>query len=332
MRNNIYPYRSLRPSTPPCPLPTPPCLSCWWIEDSTGSWELSPGTTLPTFSAWFSSPSWRSSTELTMAVSRWWRRFCSNQRTGYPNLELLIPAPLDLLDTPPPLTLYPRLTPRSTQPPSWPDEPTSSLATLELHPPFHQGNDIVVTLHQLNKVGEGLADEVLLEWTLDMLCSLEDWRWLWSPEQATTPLSSPILLNHQTSLSYNVSNANLWTTYILNAPSTFVPSVDGLPLDTPNALAPCAHAQSVESSVIWAPVAQPQPQLTHPLSLPVWATWEDLELMPQGYEGGNVTVEEAPTSFSPFSLVNCMLLSHFSFNDFVAVAFLDLARDLDTQI
>ena len=43
-------------------------------------------------------------------------------------------------------------------------------------------------------------------------------------------------------------------------------------------------------------------------------------------------VEEAPTSFSPFSLVNCTLLSHFSFNDFVAVAFLDLARDLDTQI
>ena len=45
-----------------------------------------------------------------------------------------------------------------------------------------------------------------------------------------------------------------------------------------------------------------------------------------------VTVEEASTSFSPFSLVDCMLLSHFSFNDFVTVAFLDLARDLDIQI
>ena len=45
-----------------------------------------------------------------------------------------------------------------------------------------------------------------------------------------------------------------------------------------------------------------------------------------------IMVEEAPTSFSPFSLVNCMLLSHFSFNDFIAVAFLDLAGDLDTQI
>ena len=46
----------------------------------------------------------------------------------------------------------------------------------------------------------------------------------------------------------------------------------------------------------------------------------------------SVTVEEAPTSFSPFSLINCTLLSHFSSNDFIAVAFPDLARDLDTLI
>ena len=45
-----------------------------------------------------------------------------------------------------------------------------------------------------------------------------------------------------------------------------------------------------------------------------------------------VMVEEPPTSFSLFSLVDCMLLSHFSFNNFVAVAFPDLARDLDIQI
>ena len=37
----------------------------------------------------------------------------------------------------------------------------------------------------------------------------------------------------------------------------------------------------------------------------------------------SVMVEEAPTSFSPFSLLDCMLLSHF---------FLDLTRDLDAQI
>ena len=43
-------------------------------------------------------------------------------------------------------------------------------------------------------------------------------------------------------------------------------------------------------------------------------------------------IEEAPISFSPFSLTNCTLLSHFSFNNFVVVAFPDLAGDLDIQI
>ena len=42
-------------------------------------------------------------------------------------------------------------------------------------------------------------------------------------------------------------------------------------------------------------------------------------------------VEEATISFSPFTMVNCTLLSHFSFNDFVAIAFPDLAEDLDIQ-
>ena len=42
----------------------------------------------------------------------------------------------------------------------------------------------------------------------------------------------------------------------------------------------------------------------------------------------SVMVEEPPTSFSPFSLADCTLLSHFSFNDFIAIAFLDLAGDL----
>ena len=43
-------------------------------------------------------------------------------------------------------------------------------------------------------------------------------------------------------------------------------------------------------------------------------------------------VEEHPTLFSPFSLVNCTMLDHFSFNNFIAVAFPDLAEDLDIQI
>ena len=43
-------------------------------------------------------------------------------------------------------------------------------------------------------------------------------------------------------------------------------------------------------------------------------------------------VGEPPISFSPFSFTDCTMLSHFSFNDFVAIAFPDLARDLDIQI
>ena len=51
-----------------------------------------------------------------------------------------------------------------------------------------------------------------------------------------------------------------------------------------------------------------------------------------GPEALSVTIEDPPVSFSPFSLVDCTLLEHFSFNDFVAIAFLDIARDLDIQI
>ena len=83
---------------------------------------------------------------------------------------------------------------------------------------------------------------------------------------------------------------------------------------------------------MWAPVVQQQLQPALPLSLLEWVILEGFELVPQGYKGGNVMIEEAPTSFSPFSPVDCTLLSHFSFNDFVAVAFPDLVRDLDTQI
>ena len=45
-----------------------------------------------------------------------------------------------------------------------------------------------------------------------------------------------------------------------------------------------------------------------------------------------VMVEDPPISFSPFSLTNYTMLSHFSFNDFIAIAFPDLAGDLDIQI
>ena len=251
---------------------------------------------------------------------------------GYPDLELPTPAPLDLQGTPLRPTLYHLPTLLFIPFPNWLDEPTPSLVVAKPHLPFPQGNNIVTTLLWLNEAGEGLADEVLLEWALDMLCSPEDWRWLWSLEPTVTPLLSLMPLNHQTPLSCDASNANPWTTYTLNVLSTYAHSVEGPPQDILSELAPCAPAQSAGSLVMWAPVVQLQPWLAHPLFLPEWATLEDFESVLQGYEGGNVMIEEAPTSFLLFSLVNCTLTSHFSFNDFIMVAFPDLARDLDTQL
>ena len=46
----------------------------------------------------------------------------------------------------------------------------------------------------------------------------------------------------------------------------------------------------------------------------------------------SVMVEDPPISFLAFTPVDCMLISHFSFNDFIALAFPDLAKDLDAQI
>ena len=137
---------------------------------------------------------------------------------------------------------------------------------------------------------------VLLEWALDVLHSLEDWRWLWSLEPATTPLSS--LTPQSPPLLSDASSASLWTMYTLTVPNTSVPSINESPLDTLNAPTPCTPVQSVESLVMWAPVAQPQPQLACHLSLPEWATWEDLELVPQGYDRGNAMVEEVPDATS----------------------------------
>ena len=93
---------------------------------------------------------------------------------GYPHLDLLIPTLLNPIGIPPLPTLSPQLTLQSTPFPNWPTEPTPSLITLEPHLSFPQENNIVVMLCQLNEAREGLANEVLLEWALDMLHSPED--------------------------------------------------------------------------------------------------------------------------------------------------------------
>ena len=84
---------------------------------------------------------------------------------------------------------------------------------------------------------------------------------------------------------------------------------------------------------MWAPVAQLQSWLAAPLSLPKWVTLDNFEMVPQDYKGGNVMVEEPPISFSLFvSTIDYSLFSHLPFEDFIALAFPDIARDLDIPI
>ena len=81
---------------------------------------------------------------------------------------------------------------------------------------------------------------------------------------------------------------------------------------------------------MWAPVAQPQ--LLHMHLPPDWLTEGVFESGSRSNDGGNVTIEDVPIPFSPFSLTDCTMLNHFSFEDFIAIAFPDIARDLDIQI
>ena len=59
---------------------------------------------------------------------------------------------------------------------------------------------------------------------------------------------------------------------------------------------------------------------------------DDDEVMGLQTQTTSVMVEGPPISFSLFTLADCSLFLHFSFNDFVATAFPDLAKDLDIQI
>ena len=144
------------------------------------------------------------------------RRTATISPTLDPTPSLLaLPEPL------PQLNPFPLLTLPSILLSNWPDEPTPSLVARE-PPPFPQGNDIIRTLCRLNEAGAGLTDEVLLEWELDILHSLEDWRWLWSLEPAITPSLSQTL-NYPLPLWYGASNSNLPNMFTPNAQSTYAP-------------------------------------------------------------------------------------------------------------
>ena len=320
LQSHVFPYRLPRPLTPPLQPPVPAYLSCWWTGDSTDFWGHFLETTSPQFSELLSSHCWRDNGKHTTApMTQWREQFKRKKKTMDPLFPSPNPIPLTRPEPPHPLP--------STHFPSWPAE--QILFPLADQTPFPLRNATEGTLLQLREVGLELTEEELRQWALDMLLYPEDWRWLWEPAPVPIPLKSLTLpLPHL--LWYGASNVDLLTTFAPNVLSTYAPSVDWLPLDTLSALATCAPVPYVESSVMWAPVAQPQPQLVHPL--PDWLNDGRFESGPRSNNGGNVTVEEPPIPFSPFSSADCTMLSHFSFNNFIAIAFPDLAGDLDIQI
>ena len=196
-----------------------------------------------------------------------WREQFKRRRTIDPLLPLSSPTPLAPHGPLRQQIPFLPLTPPSTHFPNWPDALTPF--PLADRTPSPLANDTEEMLHQLRGVGLELTDEELRQWALDALLSPEDWRWLWEPAPTPIPSVYPTLpLLHPP--RYDVSNANLPSTSAPNAPNTYAPSVGWLPQDIPSARALCAPVPSVENSVMWAPVAQPQPQLAHPL--PEWLT------------------------------------------------------------
>ena len=327
LQSHIFSYRSPKPLTLPSLPLAPAYLSCWWTGDSTNFWGHFLETTSPQFSELLSSRCLRGNGRPTTAPMTQWREQFKKKKVLDPLFPLLSCALLAQPEPPLPPTRCPPLILQSIHSPNWPGKQTCFPLTDQT--PFPPGSVTGGTLLQLREVGLKLTEEELWQWALDALLCPEDWKWLWEPAPAPTPLTSPTPpLPHQP--WYNASNADPPIMSVPNAPNTFAPSVNWPLLDIPNEHATCTPVPYVESSVMWAPVVQPQPLPMLPL--PEWLTNEVFKSGPQIYNGGNVTVEDPPTSFSPFSSVNCTMLSHFSFNDFIAVAFPDLAGDLDIQI
>ena len=269
LQSHVFPYRSPKPLTPPSLPPTPAYLSCWWTGDSTNFWGHFLETTLPQFSEPLSSLCQRGNGKPTTILMMQWREQFKKKKIIDPLFPSSNHIPPAQPEPPRPPTPCPLLTPQSTHSPNWLNEQTHFPLTDQT--PFPPGNVTEGTLLQLREVGLELTEEELQQWALDALLCPEDWKWLWELAPAPTPLTSPTPpLPHPP--WYGASNVGLPTMSTPSAPNTFAPSVDWPLLDTPNKPATCVPVPYVESSVMWAPVAQLQPQLVHPL--PEWLTNE----------------------------------------------------------
>ena len=98
LQSHIFPYRSLRPLTPPLWPPAPAYLSCWWTGDLTDFWGHFLETTLPRFSELLSSRCQRDNGKPTTTPMTQWREQFKKKRTVDPLFPLpnLIPLMLHL--------------------------------------------------------------------------------------------------------------------------------------------------------------------------------------------------------------------------------------------
>ena len=132
-----------------------------------------------------------------------------------------------------------------------------------------------------------------------------------SPLTHLQSLSFPFTLEFPVSASIQSNHTSLMSLAFLFNPSVYLVELD---FDPPLSLAPLAPEVSGTSLLpLFLPV---------PVALPLLAP-----VLPEV-----VTIEDPPIPFSPFSSADCTMLNHFSFNDFVAIAFPDIAGDLDIQI
>ena len=214
LQSHIFPYRLLKPLTPPLLPPAPAYLSCWWTGDSTDFWGHFLETTSPRFSELLSSRCQRGNGKPTTAPMTQWREQFKKKKTADPLFPSSSCTPLAQPEPPHPPTQCPPLILRSTHSPNWPSERTHF--PLADQTPFPPGNVTGGTLLQLREVGLELTEEELRQWALDALLCLEDWKWLWEPAPAPTPLTflTPPL-PHQP--WYGASNVGL--------PTMFTPSV-----------------------------------------------------------------------------------------------------------
>ena len=180
LQSHVFPYRSLRPLTPPSQPPIPAYLSCWWTGDLTDFWGHFLETTSPRFSEPLSSHCRRDNSKPTTApMTQWREQFKKKRRTIDPLFPMSNPVPPALPGRPHPPTLYHPPTLPSTPPPNWlvaqiPSPPAGQT-------PFPLGNAIEGTQLQLREVGLELTKEELRQWALDVLLCPEDWKWLWEP-------------------------------------------------------------------------------------------------------------------------------------------------------